>query len=242
MPWDKGLSIPADITSRWFHDYVYEHPARALRVVMDTPYGPDVVYKEAEYADPLTRLGLLVGGIDEQDEFQSLSLTDDGRLKVDAHLSLSTTEIEVEIDVLDGDRIGIWGYQDADLNLPTPVNVTSAGEVRVEVTANDNVDYLFNETSIPSGAETAIISYTIPASNNFHLYNATATGGADALFRLKINTDTVSIKRNNWCDRNMIFDFSKGLKIEEGDVISVTVFHSESTSIPFSSTIYGELV
>ena len=94
---DKAL--PADIVSKWFNDHVYAEPVGALRVTMDTPFGADIVYKEDEFADPGIRLGILTGGVDPvTNEYHAVRVGSDGRLLVDAAITIQDVELEVEIE------------------------------------------------------------------------------------------------------------------------------------------------
>lgn len=242
MPWTDGLSKPADIISRWLHDYVYDHPARALRVTLDSPFSPDGVFTEDEFADPLTRLGLLVGGVGPDDHFHALNLTDDGRLMVDAVITLSTTELEIEVDTVDGDNVGMFGYINGDFNDPHPVSVTPTGEVNVSISPNKSMVTVYDEDDIATGNEIVVAAYTVPAGRYFSLVKVEASGRADAVFRLRKNADMIGAQRNNWCDRNIKFDYFYGLNCNPGDIIALTVYHTELTSIPFNATIYGELL
>lgn len=234
------LALPADITSKWLNDNAYEPSRRALRVTLDSPFGLDVVYQEGEFADPILREGLLTGGVNPSNEWNALTLDEDGRLRVDAKITLSTTDLEVNLDAEDGDSVGIYGYVNGDPNTPYPVNVDSQGNLRFSPSSNINATAIYNEVVLASGTENVLITYTIPASTFFSIFSIKACGRSDAIFKLKINSNTIETRRNNWCDRNIEFNFQYGLPLSSGDIIALTVLHNELTSIPFNATIYGE--
>jgi len=236
---DKAL--PADIVSKWLNDYVYEPNTQALRVTMDSPFGSDIVYKEDEFADPLTRLGLLTGGVDIlTNEYTALRLTGDGRLMVDAAITIQNVDLDVEIDVLDGDQIGIWGYEDGNTGSPIPINLTSEGFLQVSVVGNENMGIIYDEGTLSGGVEHSLVSHTVTAGQEFNLARISGTGRTNGIFRVKVNGTTIETKRNAWTDRNVEFVYTKGLPLTAGDTVELTVIHNQLTSTPFSGTIYGE--
>jgi len=208
---------------------------------MDSPFSVDATFHELEYADPVTRLGLLVGGVNPDDDtYRGLTLTDDGRLRVDAEITLSSVSLAVDLDVLDGDRVGIYGYESGDPLSPVPINVTSDGHVRTVSSLNGDMLLQYNEGTYLGGIEQILISYSTPALQTFNMVTIEATGRSDAVFRLKKNSVTIAMKRNNWCERNVTFHYQYGFTLQAGDILSLTIEHNELTSIPFSATIYGE--
>ena len=234
-------ALPADIISKWLNDHVYDPNTQSLRVTMDSPFGDDVVYTENEYADPLTRLGILVGGVDaDTDEFKSLKFDDEGRLMVDAAISIQNVELEVEIDVLDGDQIGVWGYEDGNTSFPVPLNLTSEGYLQTTVVGSSDMSIIFDDGVFSGGVEHSLVSFTVGAGQEFYIDKVSGEGRVDGLFRLKINNSTIEQRRNNWSQRNVDFLYAKGLPLNAGDIVELTVEHNQLTSFPFSGTIYGE--
>jgi len=236
------LARPADIISKWLNDHVYEDTRRALRVTLDSPFGLDVVYQESEYGDPLTREGLLTGAMGPLDEWHALTMDSDGRLRVDAKISLSTTELEVNLDATDGDTVGIYGFTDGNPGSPAPINIDSSGAIRVSTSPSIDAFVLYNEALLDNAGEHIIVTYTVPTSANFSLFGIDASGHCDAWYRLKINNNIIGTRRNNWCERNIEFKYSHGLPLSPGDTITLTVKHNQLTSISFNATIYGEEV
>ena len=242
LPLFRGSkALPADIISKWLNDHVYEPGVQALRVTMDSPFGDDVVFLENEYADPLTRLGLLVGGVDaDTNEFKSLKFDDQGRLMVDASISIQNVELEVEIDVLDGDQIGIWGYDNGDTNFPVPANLTPEGFFKTTIVGNESMSIHYDDGVFSGATEHSVVSFTVGAGQEFNLSKVTGEGRTDAIFRVKVNGTVIERKRNNWCERNVEFKYDKGLPLNAGDTVELTIEHTQLTSLPFSGTIYGE--
>jgi len=233
------LARPADIISKWLNDHVYESARRALRVTLDSPFGLDVVYAEGEYADPVDREGLLTGAVDPSDNWRALTMTADGKLRVDANISI-TQDIDVNIDAEDGDSAGMYGYVNGDTDAVIPLNLDAEGKVKVVQSSSASTVVIYDEGLFNNTIEHVVISHTIGVGTSFSLLSIQASGHADAWFRIKVNGNTIAIKRNNWCERNVEFSFSYGLSLTAGDIITVTIKHSQLTSIPFNATIYGE--
>ena len=237
-------ALPADIISRWLHDNAYDVTAEALRVTLDSPFGLDSIYIEGEYVPPATGTGLLSGGVKDSDNtFMPFQFTDEGLLKTDTTVSVSLPPgLEVEIDALDGDTIGIFGFVDGNTaNTPVGVNVTASGVLRTTSSFSDNTISVFGEASLASGT-TTVVTYTVPAGKVFYLLDAKGAGEVDANLRLEVNSSTISLRKLSWTNRNADFQYSGGLKLSAGDIIDVTVTHSGASSCDFNGSIYGELI
>jgi hypothetical protein len=247
--WEEGLSKPADITSRWLHDYCYNNGGSvngALRVALSgSAFGTDVVYDGGSAVDIITPdyKGLMVGGyIYGTGEFTAFTFDADQRLRVDAEVSFSATELDVNIDALDGDSAGIWAYPDGNAaNTPVPVNSTADGVIRT-VTGFVGIEtILYNEVSVLTGAETTVLSYVVPVATDYHAISIPCSGEADGIFILKKNGATIGKKRNSWSQRNVDFEFEYGLKFQAADVISVSVLHVNDGACLFNASFYGEV-
>lgn len=239
---DKAL--PADITSKWLFDNSYDETAEALRVTLDSPFGLDSIYIEGEYVPPATGTGLLTGGVKDSDNtFMPFQFTDEGLLRTDTTVSVSLPPgLEVEIDALDGDTIGIFGFVDGNTaNPPVGVNVTASGVLRTTSSFSDNTISVFAEASLGAGT-TTVVTYTVPAGKTFYLLDAKGAGEEDANLRLQINSSTISLRKLSWTNRNVDFQYSGGLKLSAGDIIDLTVTHSGAASCDFNGSIYGELI
>lgn len=148
------IAVAGDITSKWFRDNAYDTDTLALRVTMDSPFGPDVVYTHCEITNPSTRLGLLAGGIQKgTEEYKPLTVDDEGRLCVDAAISIGEVQLDVEIRAEDGDSAGSYFYIDGNVATPIPANALPDGRLRVSDEENNPLGkYFTNDLSeAPSG-------------------------------------------------------------------------------------------
>jgi hypothetical protein len=170
--------LPTDITSKWFRDNAYCEDTESIRVCMDSPFGPDVVYGDCEVTDPNTRLGLLTGGIQKDtEEFKPLLFDDEGRLCVDAAISISEVQIEVQVRALDDDSVGIWGHVDQDTGQIEPINITDNGHIRVGL--HDEDGQLLtdaNPLAVSDRANVTGNSATVTVNNVPKIANVTGIG------------------------------------------------------------------
>ena len=98
----------------------------------------------------------------------------------------------------------------------------------------------FNEATISSAIESTLVSYTVPSGKKGRLKHVQATGEADAIFRLYIDTDQKTEARNVWTERN----FTTTLEIEAiaGETIILKVEHTEPSSKQYQGTLSGYLL
>lgn len=241
--WKPGLSKPADIISRWLHDYVYNEDSQALRVTMDSPFAMDIVYEHGESINTGAGgyAGMVVGGYTTgTEEFQGLTFSDDGRLKVDADVTIQSVELAVEVDALDGDTIGIYGFQGGPGGQLRQVNVTPNGAIRtVPGFAGIETNY-YNETTVPAGQTSTILVQTIATGTEFQILLLSASGEADGVFKVKKNGNTLSCKRNSWANRNVEFEFLYGFQLNAGDIITVEVTNINEEDFLYNANFYGE--
>jgi hypothetical protein len=130
LNWDPEKAKPADITSKWMFDFVYDDVRKALRVTQELG-GSDPTYGEGEATTPGDRAGIMVGGIKPDDTFALAELTADGRIKVDTQISIQDVELEVNVDALD-DSVAIGDAVTGDkMRVETDgsiyVNIKSSG-------------------------------------------------------------------------------------------------------------------
>jgi hypothetical protein len=93
-------------------------------------------------------------------------------------------------------------------------------------------------SSVAAATETTIVSYTVPALDDFALGVAYASADGDCIFRLKKNGSTIGVRRNNWCERQAEWRYGS-LLFSAGDVISVTAIHNCSNTLNIEAEIYG---
>lgn len=91
---------------------------------------------------------------------------------------------------------------------------------------------VFNSVSaLSSGTETTVATYTVPAAATSYLQLVQCTGTNVSIFRVKLNSQVIAIDRLWWTRSvssqiKFIETDSLGLKLDEGDVVDVTVIHS----------------
>lgn len=79
---NKKLAPAGDIISKWLKDNAYDPEAMALRVTLESEFGP--AFDHCEVTDPATRLGLLVGGIQRYTEkFKPMKMMEVGSLNTE---------------------------------------------------------------------------------------------------------------------------------------------------------------
>jgi hypothetical protein len=96
------------------------------------------------------------------------------------------------------------------------------------------------QLAVVSSVETSILTYTNISA--FYLDKIICTGTADAKFTLKINGSAISILRNSWNNRNVIFDFTgKSIYCNGGDSIVITALHTEISNQEYEADLTGFL-
>lgn len=91
----------------------------------------------------------------------------------------------------------------------------------------------YNEiSSVPVGAETLIINYTVPTAKSFALARVLVGGDNKAKFLVKVNGSVIATKRTWWTrfDENIPFD---NLKLNADDILGVYVINNGLTAETF---------
>lgn len=157
------------------------------------------------------------------------------RLRVDAAITMTDVEQEVIIDdSTDSIKIGDGSGNYLNINPDGSINVAFTETAR---------DYVleYNEiTSVPAATESIVITYTVPGSKQLLLKNSIVYVNADTDVRLKINGSTKVKLQSNWTNRNI--EFNQEVSLEAGDVLTITVVHSELNSQDYNASINGYLV
>ena len=99
---------------------------------------------------------------------------------------------------------------------------------------------IHNDTTISSGVETPVITYTVPPGKKFILDGGSSGGPTDAIYKLYINSNVLEVKQNNWCERDIVFGVKYNL--QAGDIIEISVIHNSSSSWVFNASIFGFLI
>lgn len=167
--------------------------------------------------------------VEENQRWEKVLSTVDGKLKVDASVNIGDITIE---------NVKVAARQDG-----TTLEYLLVDDNRHLIIREDpeNVSRLrdYEETSgvIPT-TETTILTYTNPSV--FYLQRIRCTGSASTLFKVKINGSTIDALRNSWNNRNAIFDFSdKSVRCLAGATVTVTAYHKEATNQDYESSLFG---
>lgn len=99
-------------------------------------------------------------------------------------------------------------------------------------------------TSVPSGSETTVVTYTVPTGKTLYFISGSFSGQNLALFTLYINGAQEGIRRTYWGNFNGTFDFTSGagIKVSAGNIIKITVIHNRPAAGDFDGTLYGVLM
>lgn len=96
---DDNKAKPTNITSKWFNDNVYDAVTGGLRIAFASGTSTDdPIYLDGEQTEDATRAAFAVGGVDDGGVFRSVRVTTDGRLRVDAQITLSDVTLDVALD------------------------------------------------------------------------------------------------------------------------------------------------
>lgn len=93
-------------------------------------------------------------------------------------------------------------------------------------------------TSVASGVETTIMTIT-PPPGGMRVSKIEVSGDTVALYRVKLNGDTLFNKRSWWTSFNQTFDFqdfANGLWLNQGQVVTITVVHTRPFLGSFEAT------
>ena len=103
----------------------------------------------------------------------------------------------------------------------------------------------FNDISaVAAGVETTVTTYTVPVGKVFYLQRVEVSGSNIAEYWLKI-ANVVVDKRYSWFTKGLsdLFDFSggllRGLKVNAGVTVKVTVRHGRPFAGDFNARIQG---
>jgi hypothetical protein len=227
----KDSDIPIPPLVRYYFKLTYISPTNvesniALSYVT-TIFPPDIHpywENEAEEANNHN-----YAWVEENQRWEKLILTPDGKLKVDANISIGAVTLSnVQIATLpDG---------------TTKVYVLADNQKRIIVSEDPTVfsrlQSFEEHLSIVSNTETTILTFT--NAQAFFVSKIVCSGTADAIFKMKINNVTNQVMRNSWNNRNVTFDFTdKALAIPAGTTVTITVKHEERLAQDFEVSIYS---
>ena len=96
--------------------------------------------------------------------------------------------------------------------------------------------------AIPTGIETTIVSYLVPAGKIFLFLGAQGTGSADGDWLVYFDADPQMPYGTSWTDRTAKFPVNQeAIPLTAGQLISVKVIHNEAAVQDFWGNLYGVL-
>jgi hypothetical protein len=109
--------------------------------------------------------------------------------------------------------------------------------------SGDGFSYLDENLAIPSGATANVLTLTVPALSTFYLKGVQGSGGACAIFFLKVDAAEIKRYRTSYMDRNcgMRFDPVNGYKIDGGSIIEIETKNEGESTNGFWAELYGEM-
>lgn len=124
-----------------------------------------------------------------------------------------------------------------------PLTVNPDGSINVNVSGSSSapgLTIIHDEiTSVGANAETTILTITAPL-NGMRVSKVEVSGDTVALFRVKLDGNTLLNKRSWWTDFNPTFsfeDFANGLWLNSGQVLTITVIHTRPFLGSFEATV-----
>lgn len=95
-------------------------------------------------------------------------------------------------------------------------------------------------SSIPSGIESIVLSYTVPVSKTFYFIGLNASGNANALFKIYIESNSILAGRTSVSNLTLAINYAYSpIKVSSGDTIYMKVTHYASVACNFEGTILG---
>lgn len=94
-------------------------------------------------------------------------------------------------------------------------------------------------SSVPTNAETTVVSYLVPGGFIFRLTQVIATGSADAEWYVYDNAVEVARFRTSGAERSKEVPFANPIPFASGHTVSVKAAHREAASQNFYATILG---
>lgn len=91
--------------------------------------------------------------------------------------------------------------------------------------------------AVPTTTETTVLSYTAPGGVSGFIQRVDFGGMAIALFSLKINGALVMTKYTNSTQFYSEMVFAIGLKINSGDILTLTVIHARPSANDYNATL-----
>ena len=145
-------------------------------------------------------------------------------------------------------RVVITGEGLDDIVPAQTTNVTGAefGLVTRPIVPNypgDQANTFGLVTLVPTSSETTVVTYTVPSSKTFYFIGFTASGNANALFKLYVDGSPILAGRSSVANLtlNNVYSYSP-ISVDEGLTITLKVTHQASVGCDFEGTILGYIL
>lgn len=146
-------------------------------------------------------------------------------------------EVSIELDAADGDNVAISDGTDT-------LSVNTDGSINVVTTYVANLteqNYFGEVSSVASGVETTILSYTVPVGVSSYIHYVEASGTNIAMFTVYNNGSPIAKKWSIYTKLDVDYTFAspttKGVKFLAGDVITIKALHNRSSLGDFSARL-----
>lgn len=151
-------------------------------------------------------------------------------VRVEANGSLNAN---VEVDAADGDNIAV---HDSDGN-ELKINPDGSINTNIVVTTGTILSFFNEISSVASGINTPILTYTVPLGKTDLLEQIEVSGTNIAAYEVYLNSTIFARKRTYFgSSLNELFTFS-GYKLLAGDTVVVKVLHNRPDVGDFESRI-----
>ena len=165
----------------------------------------------------------------------------------DSSINIETLNAELVVHLTDKDNVPKAGDVHSSVRLGDGTNqlaINPDGSLNFNLVQSGapGLSIRYNEiTAVASGAESPIITMVVPPEG-FRLMKVEVSGENVALFALKIDGVTIFTKRSWWNGFNQTFsfeDFQNGLKLTNGQILTITVIHNRPVPANFEATVMG---
>lgn len=146
-------------------------------------------------------------------------------------------EVNIEVNAADGDNVAISdGLDTLAINSDGSINViTSFSPTLVEKNYFDSI------SSVSSGIETIILTYTVPVGYKAYIHYVEAGGTNVAQYTIYRNGNPMAKKWSIYTQLNVDCNFSspttKGIEFLSGEVITISVLHNRTSLGDFSARL-----
>lgn len=171
----------------------------------------------------------LFAWVEERHRWEKVLLTSDGKLVVDANVTIGDITIS---------NVKVAAREDGTTLEYILVDDERKVIVRQDPNSISRVADYEEELNVPKNSETIIFTYS--NTSPYFVEKIVCSGTSDAVFKFKIDGTTARTKRSSWNRRNITFDYSTiAKKIPGNAVITITAEHSEKHNNNFETSFEG---